>query len=471
MSSSICVCGNPTPHSRTARCYSAAAASAPAAPAAARPVAAASAGRDDLVAPPNYQPSAAPRALQLFRAGLSEPIRQPVGTDAAAAAAAAAPAAVATEEMEARFVASKAAGKAAYAAGRFEESLSHFTQCMQLRPTDVIIPSNRAQALLKLSRSAEAEADASTAVSLDPTSYKAYFRRAQARFQQGKITAALEDARASAKLSSSIDVNAKAVADNLVRVLRAESIQQQSHGSSGTEAAPSSGDAASDPALAQEQRRLLATLKQTMFLAGDLGIDFLDVPVTPEPEWLLHVGMRRCMLSGVANLPRLLQPVIQVLLQGLWRGGRWLNDASYADAPTPQHYEVFVWLSRPDTAPQLKSDGRKYFEGLALGFQAVDGLASLKHPLTGHASALDISGFNPTALCLRERARCAKLCIFFFIIPPFSLSLSLSLSLFSCNVIRNSCSFSTPLLDFAACAACLLSAKTRYPPLSRWSLQ
>jgi tetratricopeptide (TPR) repeat protein len=62
--------------------------------------------------------------------------------------------------------------------------------------------SNRSQALLKLSRWHEAEVDASTALTLDPTQVKALFRRAQARRQLRKFAGALTDLQELAKLDA-----------------------------------------------------------------------------------------------------------------------------------------------------------------------------------------------------------------------------------------------------------------------------
>lgn len=101
---------------------------------------------------------------------------------------------------QARFAEAKAAGNAAFAAGRFDESLVHYSQCMLLAPKDAVIPSNRSQALLKLQRWHEAEVDASTALDIDPAQVKALFRRAQARRQLRKFAQALADCDALAKL-------------------------------------------------------------------------------------------------------------------------------------------------------------------------------------------------------------------------------------------------------------------------------
>lgn len=101
---------------------------------------------------------------------------------------------------QARFAEAKAAGNAAFAAGRYDESLVHYSQCMLLAPKDAVIPSNRSQALLKLQRWHEAEVDASTALDIDPAQVKALFRRAQARRQLRKFAQALADCDALAKL-------------------------------------------------------------------------------------------------------------------------------------------------------------------------------------------------------------------------------------------------------------------------------
>jgi len=120
---------------------------------------------------------------------------------------------------EARFAAAKAAGNAAFAAGRYEESLTHYAQCMLLAPRDAVIPSNRSQALLKLSRWHEAEVDASTALTLDPGAVKALFRRAQARRQLRKYAAAAADCAELAKLDPQ-NKPAKALAAEVAALLQ-----------------------------------------------------------------------------------------------------------------------------------------------------------------------------------------------------------------------------------------------------------
>lgn len=99
-----------------------------------------------------------------------------------------------------RFAAEKAAGNAAFTRGEFDTAITHYSQCMILMPHDAISASNRSQALLKLRRFHESESDATTAIELDPTHVKSYFRRAQARKELRKYAGAVEDTEKIAQL-------------------------------------------------------------------------------------------------------------------------------------------------------------------------------------------------------------------------------------------------------------------------------
>jgi hypothetical protein len=101
-----------------------------------------------------------------------------------------------------RFAAEKQLGNDAFAAGKYEQAVTHYSQCMLLQPSDAISPSNRAQALLKLKRFHEAESDATLALELDPKHVKSLFRRAQARKELRKYAGAVQDCEAIAKLDS-----------------------------------------------------------------------------------------------------------------------------------------------------------------------------------------------------------------------------------------------------------------------------
>lgn len=96
-----------------------------------------------------------------------------------------------TDERDtARFNEEKQLGNEAFGAGKFDDAVRHYSQCIILAPRSAVGPLNRSQALLKLQRYHEAEADASSAIELEPTSVKAWYRRALARKELRKYTGA-----------------------------------------------------------------------------------------------------------------------------------------------------------------------------------------------------------------------------------------------------------------------------------------
>jgi Flp pilus assembly protein TadD len=62
------------------------------------------------------------------------------------------------------------------------QALEHYTKAIELDSTMAAAFSNRALALIKLGRPAEAEADCTHALLLQPGNVKALLRRAAARF-------------------------------------------------------------------------------------------------------------------------------------------------------------------------------------------------------------------------------------------------------------------------------------------------
>lgn len=84
-----------------------------------------------------------------------------------------------------------AQGNAHFAAGRFVEAIECYTLAMNAAPRMAVLPANRAMALLKLRRYAEAEADCSAAIALDGGYTKAYLRRASARMELGRLADAV----------------------------------------------------------------------------------------------------------------------------------------------------------------------------------------------------------------------------------------------------------------------------------------
>ncbi|EHA8588492.1 hsp70-Hsp90 organizing protein [Cocos nucifera] len=70
----------------------------------------------------------------------------------------------------------KARGNTAFSAGRFEEAIRHFSEAIDLAPTNHVLYSNRSAAYASLNRYAEALADARKTVELKPDWSKGYSR-------------------------------------------------------------------------------------------------------------------------------------------------------------------------------------------------------------------------------------------------------------------------------------------------------
>ncbi|GBG24721.1 Peptidyl-prolyl cis-trans isomerase FKBP5 [Hondaea fermentalgiana] len=87
-------------------------------------------------------------------------------------------------------------GNECFRALEFEASLRHYSRCVLLMPpnhTDARPFANRAMALLKLERWAEAERDCDAALEVDASFTKAYIRRGMARHRRGKYLDAIDD--------------------------------------------------------------------------------------------------------------------------------------------------------------------------------------------------------------------------------------------------------------------------------------
>ncbi|ONM15446.1 Hsp70-Hsp90 organizing protein [Zea mays] len=92
-----------------------------------------------------------------------------------------------TEEAEA-----KAKGNAAFAAGRFEEAVQHFSDAIALAPDNHVLYSNRSAAYASLWRYAEALDDAKRTVALKPDWAKGYSRLGAAHLGLGDAPKAVE---------------------------------------------------------------------------------------------------------------------------------------------------------------------------------------------------------------------------------------------------------------------------------------
>ncbi|KAK3144127.1 hypothetical protein QOZ80_4AG0309120 [Eleusine coracana subsp. coracana] len=86
----------------------------------------------------------------------------------------------------------KAKGNAAFAAGRFEEAVKHFSDAIALAPDNHVLHSNRSAAYASLSRYAEALADAERTVALKPDWAKGYSRLGAAHLGLGDCAKAIE---------------------------------------------------------------------------------------------------------------------------------------------------------------------------------------------------------------------------------------------------------------------------------------
>ncbi|KAI9218506.1 hypothetical protein BC828DRAFT_388416 [Blastocladiella britannica] len=90
----------------------------------------------------------------------------------------------------------KETGNVYFRKAKYGKAHAHYSRAMNLDPASAVYPLNRAAALLKLGRAADAARDCTTALAADPRSVKAYFRRAQAHVALEDVSAAVADLRA-----------------------------------------------------------------------------------------------------------------------------------------------------------------------------------------------------------------------------------------------------------------------------------
>lgn len=77
--------------------------------------------------------------------------------------------------------------------GNYQAAIDCYTRCLPLCPKETASYTNRALCFLKLKKHVSAIQDCTEAIKLDPVNVKAYYRRAQARKEEGFIQEAEED--------------------------------------------------------------------------------------------------------------------------------------------------------------------------------------------------------------------------------------------------------------------------------------
>jgi len=130
-------------------------------------------------------------------------------------------------------------------------------------------------------------------------------------------------------------------------------------------------------------------------------------------DWCLHIALRRGPLSRVRQASKYVDPAKTTqILNWMKRNWTWFPQ-SKVDAPTAEHYEVLLWLSRDDTIQSDASETfsasailasrparRVFSEGLSFGFQAVENAAvsTIKNPGASFPSAVEIHDFDPQSV-------------------------------------------------------------------------
>ncbi|KAL0962861.1 hypothetical protein UPYG_G00346460 [Umbra pygmaea] len=97
------------------------------------------------------------------------------------------------EQRKQEAVVEKDRGNAYFKEGMYEAAVECYTKGMKADATNVLLPANRAMALLKLQRYKQAEEDCSKAIALDSTYSKAFARRGSARSALGLLEEAKQD--------------------------------------------------------------------------------------------------------------------------------------------------------------------------------------------------------------------------------------------------------------------------------------
>jgi stress-induced-phosphoprotein 1 len=109
----------------------------------------------------------------------------------------------------------KAKGNKAFAEGKFEEAIEHFTKAIEANPNDHVFYSNRSAAYASLEKYEEALDDGTKCVSMKPDWGKGYQRKGLAEFYLGK----LPEAETTYKKGLELDPNNQLLKEGLERVV------------------------------------------------------------------------------------------------------------------------------------------------------------------------------------------------------------------------------------------------------------
>ena len=99
--------------------------------------------------------------------------------------------------------AAKAKGNAAFSAGKYDESIKHFTEAISHDPTDAIFYSNRSGAFASLNQPQAALDDANKCIELNPQFVKGYSRKGHALHSLGQYSEAKQAYEAGLQLDAS----------------------------------------------------------------------------------------------------------------------------------------------------------------------------------------------------------------------------------------------------------------------------
>jgi len=97
-------------------------------------------------------------------------------------------------------------GNTALSQGRTQDAITHYTQAIDLNPSNAIYYGNRAAAHMSLFAAVEAAADSARSVELDPSYWKGYYRLGQAKLYLGDSQEAKESFTKAVSLTNDLNM-------------------------------------------------------------------------------------------------------------------------------------------------------------------------------------------------------------------------------------------------------------------------